>query len=80
MLRELTRYYPIGNFYISGSRICDLPSLDMDDFATRARMVQQVDLSFPVILNEEGLVMDGKPTIIQDMSDGSYKILTVVLN
>lgn len=53
-------------------------NMSTEDFVDLPAKVHKVDLFFPVILNEE-LIMDGRPTIVHDLHDGTHRILLVAL-
>lgn len=79
ILREIAKELPVGRMPMSGLNTVDLapPSRDMNNFVAHMRRVLDADLSFPIILDDEGYVMDGRHRIARSLLDGEDSICFV---
>lgn len=51
--------------------------LTLREFVMHMKAVQQADLGFPIILDEDGEIMDGRHRIMRAMLEGKQTILAV---
>lgn len=79
ILQEIAKGLPVGRIPMSGLNTVDLVPLsrDMNNFVAHMRRVLDADLSFPIILDDEGYVMDGRHRIARSLLDGEDSILFV---
>lgn len=75
-LIEKAKDMPIHEMPMVGLNTCDLfPKSDsMNDFVSHMQKVAQVDMSHPIILDDEGYVMDGRHRIARALLDGHETI------
>lgn len=75
-LIEKTKDLPVQEMPITGLNIYDLfPRIDsMKGFVGHVKKVLAADLSYPIILDEEGYVMDGRHRIAKALLEGEETI------
>ena len=84
-LIELSADFPILDFPIEDIREIDTPywsignnsKLTARDFADHFKLMIEVDLNYPVILNVDGRVMDGMHRIVKALAAGHKTIRAV---
>ena len=64
----------IDHMYLEYASPC---TNSLKDFARHMLQCQDADLSKPIILNEDGVVIDGKHRIIKALTEGKKTILAV---
>ena len=75
-LIEKTKDFPVQEMPITGLNISWLaPKIEgMKDFVGHVQKVLDADLSYPIILDDEGYVMDGRHRIAKALLDGRETI------
>jgi hypothetical protein len=79
-LVELARDLPVKQVPVDSIWELDTPywsQLTARDVAEHVRLVQQVDLSYPIILGVDGRVMDGMHRVVRALVEGQPTISAV---
>ena len=77
-LHELSRNFP--RFLVPLDHLCvwyKYSNLTLRGFVMHMRAVQTADLSYPIILDEDGELMDGRHRLMRAMLEGQPAILAV---
>jgi hypothetical protein len=80
-LVELSRHLPVKQLPLTSIRELDTAywsqPLTVRDVVDHVRLVQAVDLSYPIILGEDGRVMDGMHRVVRALLEGRETIAAV---
>jgi hypothetical protein len=79
-LVELSRDFPVKRVPIDSIWELDTPywsQLTVRDVAEHVRLVQAVDLTYPIILGVDGRVMDGMHRVLRSLLEGHSTISAV---
>ena len=77
-LVELSRHLPVMELPLLGMNIYHRwDGMNLRDFIMHMRAVQAADLSYPIILDEDGEIMDGRHRLMRAILDGCENIKAV---
>lgn len=77
-LAELSKDFPVMNVPLDHLNVWhDYKHLRLRDFVMHMKAVNAADLSFPIILDEDGEIMDGRHRIMKAMLTGRKTIPAV---
>ena len=69
-LVELSRDFEVFELSLLGLNLSDELTLDMRGLVTHFRAMMESDLSYPIILDENGLIMDGRHRVLKALYEG----------
>jgi hypothetical protein len=75
-LIELSRNLPVQKMSMSALNTCNysIAGDDLIDTARHFKMVEQADLTYPIILDREGYIMDGRHRVVKTLVLGLKSI------
>jgi hypothetical protein len=76
-LIQLSKNFPVMNIPLNYLCVWTKYDLNLRELAGHVKAVMNADLSFPIILDEDGEIMDGRHRIMKAMIEGKKTVKAV---
>lgn len=76
-LIQLSKDFPVMNIPLNHLNVGAKYDLTLRELAGHVKAVMNADLSFPIILDEDGDIMDGRHRIMKAMTEGKKTVKAV---